>query len=116
MRVPVGGREFRTWCADDALGIPAALGVDVCRIDLTVPIHAGEPEGGQVLWMSAGGDDLRRDFCTPTVLQCSEEHGREWSRRQAENGQLVVLAAAADEGRRRWAGCALAVTYLEGAE
>lgn len=121
-RVEIGGREFRTWCAYDALGIPAALRVDarattacaVCGINLTVPIHAGEPEGEQVLWMSAGGDDLRRDFCSPTVLLCSEEHGSEWSRRQADNGQLVVLAAAADEGRERWAGCARAVTYLEG--
>ena len=24
------------------------------------------------------------------MLLCSEEHGREWSRRQADNGQLVL--------------------------
>ncbi len=119
-RVEIGGREFRTWCAYDALGIPAALGVDarattacgVCGINLAVPIHEGEPEGGQLLWMSSGGDDLRRDFCTPTVLLCSEEHGREWGRRLADNGQLVVLATAADEGRQRWAGCARAARRL----
>ena len=123
-RVEIGGREFRTWCAYDAVGIPAALGVDarartacgVCGINLTVPIHEGTPEGGQLLWMAAGGDDLRRDFCTSTVLLCSEEHGREWSRRQADNGRLVLPAAAADEGRERWAGCARAVGRLGRAE
>lgn len=123
-RVQISGREFRTWCAYDALGIPAALGVDatattfcgVCNATLTVPIDRGEPEGRQMLWMSAGGDDLRADFCTPTVLLCSEEHGREWGRRQADNGRLLALATAADEGRQRWAGCARAARRLGQAE
>ena len=122
--VEMGGREFRTWCAYDAVGIPAALGVDarattvcgVCGIHLTVPIHEGTPEGAHVLWMAAGGDDLRRDFCTPTVLLCSEEHGREWGARQAHHGPIVDLASAADEGRERWAGCARAVRRLGQAE
>lgn len=123
-RVEIGGREFRTRCASDALGIPAALGVDatatrscgVCGTTLTVPIHRGDPEGGQMLWMSAGGDDLRDDFCTPTVLRCSEVHGREWGRRRADHGRLLVLATAADEGRQRWAGCARAARRLGHAE
>ncbi len=123
-RVEIGGREFRTWCAYDALGIPAALGVDatattfcgVCNTILTVPIHRGEPEGRQMLWRSAGGDDLRADFCTPTVLLCSEAHGREWGRRRADHGRLLVLATAADEGRQRWAGCARAARRLGQAE
>jgi len=50
-----------------------------------------------------GGDDLRDDFCTPTVLRCSEVHGREWGHRRADHGQ-------------RWAGCARAARRLGHAE
>lgn len=114
--------------ATDAFGaagwVDAARGVDapattacvVCGTTLTVPIHTGAPEGGPMLWMSAGGEDLRADFWTPTVLLCSEDYGRDWGRRQAGNGQLLDLNAAAEAGQQRWAGCAQGARRLGQAE
>lgn len=87
---------------------PSAAAVEAAIETLSAAGWVDRNEGGMI----AGGDDLRADFCTPTVLPCSLEHGREWSRRQADNGQLVLLATAADEGRQRWAGCARAARRL----
>ncbi|MGH9268222.1 MAG: organomercurial lyase, partial [Acidimicrobiales bacterium] len=76
-RLLLRGRDYRTWCAYDAIGIPAALGEEgaistrcgVCgrAIAIRVPIEP-DVERPERLWLAAGGTDLRAEFCTPTVL------------------------------------------------
>lgn len=121
----IDGHAFRTWCAFDALGIPAALAVDarietgcgVCGRSISVELRAGRPIGepGPRLWLSAGGADMRTDFCTPTVLLCSDEHAREWAERQAGHGRALSVDEATEEGARNWRSAATAVDrVLEG--
>jgi hypothetical protein len=51
---------------------------------------------------------MRADFCTPTVLLCSEGHAAEWARRQPAGGRALTLAEAADLGAQSWASAAAA--------
>ncbi len=118
----IGGHPFRTWCAFDAIGIPAALAADagvqtscaVCGRPIAIDVVGGQPvpHAAARLWLSAGGADLRADFCTPTVLLCSAEHAEEWSARQGGHGRTLSLGEAAELGGRDWASCAAAVTRL----
>lgn len=112
----IGGHAFRTWCAFDALGIPAALEADarvetacgVCGRSIGVELQEGKATvvGPALLWLAAGGADMRADFCTPTVLLCSEAHAHVWAERQAGRGRALGLAAAVAEGARNWASAA----------
>jgi alkylmercury lyase len=125
----LGGHDYRTWCAFDAIGIPAALGADarietacpVCDKHISIKLAAGHPsERGPAtaadkarLWLSDGGADMRADFCTPTVLLCSDEHALEWADRQEGRGRALDLAEAVVEGAQSWrsaADVALAMT------
>jgi len=108
--------SFRTWCAYDAIGIPAALGAEAvvetacgqCGAPIRLPIIAGVPErsGPERLWLADGGADLRGSFCTPTVLLCGEVHARAWAAAHHGRGRLLDLAEAARLGGEEWAGCA----------
>lgn len=116
------GHAFRTWCAFDALGIPAALSVDariesgcgVCGRRIDVDLRAGRPIGESEarLWLSAGGADMRADSCTPTVLLCSDAHARVWAERQADHGQTLLLDEATEEGARHWRSAAAAAARV----
>jgi hypothetical protein len=111
-RLLLRDRDYRTWCAYDAIGIVAALGepgslsthCGICArpIALRLP-EAAVAERPERLWLSAGGDDLRTDFCAPTVLLCSPEHGQTWAERQQGRGRLLDLRSAARLGAGAWA-------------
>jgi hypothetical protein len=111
-RLLLRGRDYRTWCAYDAIGIVAALdepgalsthcGICARSIALRLP-EAAAAERPERLWLSAGGDDLRADFCAPTVLLCSPEHAETWAERQAGRGRIVDLRSAARLGAGAWA-------------
>lgn len=114
-RLVVGGTPFQTWCAYDALGIPAALAVDagvettcgVCGIPISVKLVAGRPvPGAELLWLASGEEDLRGSFCTPTVLLCGRKHGSRWADSRGGRGELLDLAEGARVGADAWAGCA----------
>jgi alkylmercury lyase len=117
-----GGHPFRTWCAFDALGIPAALGRDarvatVCGVcGRPIELREGRPNGRTSvrLWLSAGGGDMRADFCTPTVLLCSPAHARAWAERYGGHGRALPLGEAADLGARNWASAAAMASRLAG--
>jgi alkylmercury lyase len=121
-RLQLGGYAFRTWCAFDALGIPAALAADarvetacaVCGRSISVEMEAGRTGGGGEarLWLSAGGADLRADFCRPTVMLCTEDHVWVWAERQAGRGSALTLAEATEEGARSWRSAAATATRL----
>jgi hypothetical protein len=118
----VGAAHFRTWCAYDALGISAALGVEalietacgLCHAPISLAFRSGTPErdGPEQLWLAEGGDDLRRSFCTPTVLLCSEDHGMVWAEAQGGRGRLLGLIEGSVQGGADWAGCADAARRL----
>ena len=121
-RLTLEGAAFRTWCAYDALGIPAALVSDGsletacghCGRSLSVAFRSGMPtrSGPEVVWLAEGSADLRASFCTPTVLLCSDEHGRAWAETQGGNGDLLSLKQASRRGGADWAGCADAAKRL----
>ena len=114
-RLRLAGRDFFTWCAFDAVGIPAALGVNAvalttcghCRAHLEVTSDAGEPRGGGTLvgWLPAGPcDDVQTDFCPAANLFCGSQHLATW-RAAADDppGRAATLAELAVEGRKVWA-------------
>ena len=114
-RLLLRGRDYRTWCAYDAIGIPAALGVDgaistrcgVCGRAITVRLPAApHQERPERLWLAAGGTDLRAEFCTPTVLLCSMEHADAWAERQGRRGRIIDLGQAWRLGAGAWASYA----------
>ena len=118
----VGAAHFRTWCAYDAIGISAALGVEalietacgLCDAPISLAFRRGTPErdGPERLWLAEGGDDLRRSFCTPTVLLCSEDHGMAWADAHGGHGRLLNLVDSSILGKADWAGCADAARRL----
>ncbi len=116
------GHLFRTWCAFDALGIPAALCANasvetscgVCGRRIAVDLRNGRPSkrSSARLWLSAGGADMRADFCTPTVLLCSQAHARIWAERHGGHGRALTVADAADLGATNWASVAATAARL----
>ena len=117
----IDGHPFRTWCAFDALGIPAALASNalvatecaVCERPIGIELRAG-PSGGTSarLWLAAGGADMRADFCTPTVLLCSAAHAQAWAERHGGHGRALSLADAVDLGATNWASVAARAASL----
>ena len=111
-RLLLRGRDYRTWCAYDAIGIPAALGEEgaistrcgVCgrAIAIRVPIEP-DVERPERLWLAAGGTDLRAEFCAPTVLLCSPDHAEVWATRQDGRGRIIDLGLASRLGAGAWA-------------
>jgi alkylmercury lyase len=107
--------ELHTWCAFDAVGIPAAAGEDArvatrcgwCERPLAVAIAAGVPvdDGSRVvLWLPTGPcDDLRRQFCAHANLFCDREHLDRWLAQADEpSGRVLTLAETAELGRQSW--------------
>jgi hypothetical protein len=120
-RLLLRGRDYRTWCAYDAIGIVAALGepgslsthCGICARPIALPLpDAATAERPERLWLSAGGADLRADFCASTVLLCSPEHGETWAQRQGGRGRLLDLRTAARLGAGAWASPAREVARL----
>lgn len=107
------GQTHNTWCAFDAVGIPAALNISAtarsdcpaCRQKLAVEINAGTPaERPFVIWIP-GGDcvDLRADFCAHADMYCSPDHVARHLDATRVSGEAVTLDRAASLGRATWA-------------
>jgi len=121
-RLTIGERSYRTWCAYDALGIPAALGTSArvettcgeCGKSISLNIVDGlaSREGPELLWLAAGTGDLRTTFCTPTVLVCGRDHGRAWAAKQENDGDLLTIREASERGSVSWASPAAAALRL----
>lgn len=106
--------EHFTWCAFDAVGIPAALRLDAvaqthcpaCRTSIRVDMRDGSPTATQnlVLWLPTmdPGDDLRATFCAQADLYCSEDHLNEVVNRSTAAGQAVDLNTASALGQQTW--------------
>lgn len=114
-RMEFRGRQLFTWCAADAVGIPAALEEDVevttvcphCRSDIIVSMRRGVPEGDEEtrvvvahLWVLARDEPV----CPEVNLFCSPDHLEQWrASRDAVEGQVLTVDETADLGRQWWA-------------
>jgi len=123
-RLVLDGRRLHTWCAIDAVGIPAALSLDAhvtttcehCGASLSVDIDHGEPPSDSPLrgWIPPTDcDNVRAEVCPLANLFCSEEHLTQW-RAAAGNphGQVADLERFAELGRHAWGDLAARRTNM----
>ena len=107
-----------TWCALDAIGIPAALGITAtavthcptCAGELRVVLDHGQPiEADEFrLWLPAGPcTHLVEDFCAHTNLYCDAEHLAAIVP-AAALGRAVTIGEAVTIGRSTWSDVATA--------
>jgi alkylmercury lyase len=111
------GRLHRTWCAFDAIGIPAALAIDAqalsscpsCGEVLHVPIQGGQPAPSDIaLWLpSLTVSHLMTDFCAAADLYCGRGHLEQRIDPARRAGEVLDLLAAAALGRTAWADVAV---------
>jgi alkylmercury lyase len=115
-RIVTDARAVHTWCAFDAIGIPAALEVDAvaetscpsCEQPITITVQAGAVGGGNALclWFpSADCRHLVEDFCRHANVFCSREHLVATVGGEAA-GAVLSLTEAAALGRRTWSDVA----------
>jgi len=123
-RVEHAGGVVHTWCALDAIGIPAALGIDAraltscptCGATLAVELDDGVPvpacPSDYRLWLPTGPcAHMVEDFCRHANLYCSDEHLAEG--RWLGQGGAVTVAEAAAMGREAWRAAAAALRDLD---
>jgi alkylmercury lyase len=114
-RLRLDGVESWTWCAFDAIGIPAALGVDavaitrcpVCATVLEIVLPQGEPPADSPMlgWLpDRPCENVQADFCPEANLFCGRDHLERW-RSEADGpvGGAYSLAGLAARGRQVWA-------------
>lgn len=114
-RVTLGGTSLFTWCAFDAVGIPAALQVDAavhttcgyCQGSLEVYIVAGlvpkdSPIRGWLPHIENCGN-VKAEFCPDANLFCNDEHLGAWrANKGTPEGLVMDLPALSNLGRRSW--------------
>jgi hypothetical protein len=115
-RIEHDGGIVNTWCALDAIGIPAALAIDAraltqcptCGAALAVTLTRGEPQAlpGAVLWYpEVRCDHLVDDFCAGANLFCSLDHLERWVVDRPGAGTVMTIVEVAELGKEAWAGC-----------
>jgi hypothetical protein len=110
-----GRPRLQTWCAFDAVAIPAALGWTAdavttcgsCNADLRVTLIDGEPSGDAWGWLPPGDcEHVLRDFCATADLFCDRAHLDAWRAAAGDPpGEPHSVADLADLGRTAWASC-----------
>ncbi len=114
-RLRLGDDEFHTWCAIDAIGIPAALGADAvagttcpaCGRPIEVRFREGRGTHGSRLrvWLPRQEcwTSLVDEMCPQMNLFCSQEHLDQWRRREGEPpGAALTLGETEALGRMWW--------------
>jgi alkylmercury lyase len=113
-RMELPEHSWHTWCAYDAIGIPAAVGVDAvahtscphCDRAVVVSITGGRPPAGSPLrgWLpDTSGTNLIRQFCPLANLFCDATHLAAWRRAAAcPAGQEASLEDLAARGVDHW--------------
>lgn len=106
---------MHTWCALDAVGIPAAFDLSArvttsclyCQAEIVVHVDAGRASGpdGVVLFCPTGPCvDVRADFCASANLFCNPGHLAAWRHINGQpEGTVFDLDATAALGRQMWA-------------
>lgn len=110
----LNGRPFWTWCAFDAIGIPAALGVDAlartrcghCNTRLEVTVTDGQPPDDTpvVGWLPGEAcTNVQTDFCPAANLFCDTSHLTAWRDRVGDPlGRAATLPELAALGAQVW--------------
>ena len=111
-RIEHDTREHHTWCAFDAIGIPAALGINAyahtdcptCGEHLAIELTNGAPATiGPVLWLPAPPtENLLTEFCASADLFCSTEHLHQRVDTHKLSGRMCSLDAAVALGVQTW--------------
>jgi hypothetical protein len=118
-RVEHAGGVVHTWCALDAIGIPAALALDAaavttcpaCDAALRVALHGGVParDSDLRLWLPGGQcTHLVEDFCRHANLYCTADHVAS-NVAPGTPGLAVTVTDAADIGHVEWADVSAAL-------
>jgi hypothetical protein len=118
-RLTMRGRRFWTWCAIDAIGIPAGLDEPAvvettchqCHTEVRLELHGAEvvhashPDAR--IWQAArlqGRGTAGPPHCALMNLFCSAEHLRAWRETHPnEQGEERDLAQVGALGRAEWA-------------
>jgi DNA-binding transcriptional ArsR family regulator len=113
-RLVLEGVVLHTWCAIDAVGIPAALGADAvastpcpqCGRRFELRFRQGELHADEALVAWAPGSacsNIVEEFCPEANLFCHREHLEAW-RGQAGNppGEILTVGQVLEQGRRVW--------------
>ncbi|MEP6527195.1 MAG: organomercurial lyase [Nocardioidaceae bacterium] len=111
-RLVLRDRAVNTWCAFDAVGIPAALGDAVaqtacptCGVALELVLRKGKPPGGSRVvgwWPQATEGPVNESFCPTASLFCSRAHLDTWLATANAPGEALPLTELADRGRVTW--------------
>ena len=115
-RIEYAHGTVHTWCALDAIGIPAAMAIDAtavtccptCSTELRLTLRAGQPAGDHdlVLWLPTGPcTHLVQDFCRNANLYCNQNHLAA-SVPTDLLGQPITVTEAAAIGRSAWSDIA----------
>ena len=113
-RMRLGNHAWFTWCAADAIGIPAALGEDGlvftecphCSTEIVIPIDAGVPDAHEdiLLWLpTANCSHVVTQFCPDVNFFCNSVHLDSWRSQAGEPvGETLSADEAAELGRQWW--------------
>jgi alkylmercury lyase len=121
-RITHDGRTIHTWCAFDAIGIPAALGLDAhtettcptCGQHLDITFAHGQPTAPADLrlWLPTGDcDHVIDDLCAHANLYCNQQH-LEANADTTTTGTSINVTDAAQLGRTTWHDAALALQNM----
>jgi len=113
------GGTIHTWCAFDAIGIPAALGLDArthttcptCGQPLEVNINAGQASADPQLqlWLpTAKCEHVLDELCAHANLYCNQQHLAASIPEQAI-GSILTITNAAQLGQSTWNAAATAL-------
>jgi hypothetical protein len=107
--------RISTWCAFDAVAIPAALRwcatavttCGFCGAELRVALVDGVPEGDAWGWLPPGDcEHVLRDFCATADLFCDRVHLDLWRAATADPpGEPRPVIDLAELGRAAWEDC-----------
>jgi alkylmercury lyase len=113
-RLTLDGVALYTWCALDAVGIPAALGRDAvattscprCGRELRVEFESGHPvsDAGFVAWLPTDPcSNVREELCPQANLFCDRDHLRSWRADAGDpRGEVLSLTQVETLGREWW--------------
>ncbi|MGH7316802.1 MAG: organomercurial lyase [Candidatus Rokuibacteriota bacterium] len=109
------GVELFTWCAADAVGIPAALGEDAevltscpsCGALLHITVVNGKPRSdlAAVLWLPLQEcSHVMTEFCPDVNLFCDEAHLQGWLQEEGAGvrGSVLSIEETAALGEKWW--------------
>jgi alkylmercury lyase len=117
-RLTLRGRQFWTWCAFDAIGIPAGLGENAiaettcqqCGTAVQVEFRQGQivraSHADARIWDAQrmeGKGTAGPPHCALMNLFCSAEHLADWrTAHPGEQGRIRTLAEVSELGRAEW--------------